>query len=202
MSPSMPEENKAVVRWFFAEVINARKTDRAGEFVTSDYVEHQQLPGAQGRQGIVNATAFLAMMRGAFPDYQFTVEDLVAEGDKVVARVTVNGTHRGELMGLAPTGKRVRTSGDRGVLPGGRQAGRALGHIRHAQYAAADRHGAGAQSATAGAPAGPPATEAARLSTSHRVMAHAHPCRERRWRRDLPGHIRWNFLGSVSVRLM
>jgi steroid delta-isomerase-like uncharacterized protein len=111
MSPSVPDENKAVVRRFFAEVINAGNTDRAGEFVAADYVEHQQLPGAEGRQGIEIAKAFLAMMRGAFPDYLFTIEDLVAEGDKVVARVTVSGTHRGEMMELAPTGKQVRTSG-------------------------------------------------------------------------------------------
>ena len=57
------------------------------------------------------AKAFLSMMRGAFSDYRFDIEDLVAEGDKVVARVAVSGTHRGEMLGLAPTGRRVRTSG-------------------------------------------------------------------------------------------
>ena len=51
------------------------------------------------------------MMRGAFPDYRFEVEDLIAEGDRVVARVTVSGTHLGEMMGLAPTGRRISTSG-------------------------------------------------------------------------------------------
>jgi predicted ester cyclase len=107
----MSDENKAVVRQFFEKVINAANPDRANEFVTSNYVEHQQLPGAEGRQGIEVAKAFLAMMGGAFPDYSFDIEDLVAEGDKVVARVIVSGTHRGELMGLAPTDKRVRTGG-------------------------------------------------------------------------------------------
>jgi len=51
------------------------------------------------------------MMRVAFPDYRFIVEDLIGDGDKVVARVTVTGTHRGEMMGLAPTHKRVQTNG-------------------------------------------------------------------------------------------
>src|SRR5260370_30068034 len=106
----MSEENKAVVRRFFAEVINGGNLDRADELITSDYIEHQRLPGAEGRQGIAVAKAFLSMMRGAFPDYHFDMEDLVAEGDKVVAHLTVSGTHRGEMMGLAPTGKRVRTS--------------------------------------------------------------------------------------------
>ena len=49
-------------------------------------------------------------MRVAFPDYRFAVEDLIGEADKVVARVTVTGTHRGEMMGLAPTRNRVRTT--------------------------------------------------------------------------------------------
>lgn len=107
----MSEGNKILVRRFFEEVINAGNLDRADEFVTADYAEHQQLPGAEGRQGIAVAKAFLSMMRGAFPDYHFDIKDLIAEGDKVVARVTVSGTHRGEMMGLAPTGRRVRTSG-------------------------------------------------------------------------------------------
>jgi predicted ester cyclase len=107
----MSEENKALVRRFVEEVVNAGNVDRADGFVTADYIEHQQLPGAEGRQGIDVAKAFLSMMRGAFPDYRFAIEDLVAEGDTVVARVSVSGTHRGELMGLAPTGRRVRTSG-------------------------------------------------------------------------------------------
>jgi predicted ester cyclase len=51
------------------------------------------------------------MMRRAFPDYQCNVEDLVAAADEVVARLTVSGAHRGEMLGLAPTGKRIRTSG-------------------------------------------------------------------------------------------
>ena len=51
------------------------------------------------------------MMRAAFPDLQYTVEDQIAEGDKVVTRYTASGTHRGELMGIAPTGSRVEITG-------------------------------------------------------------------------------------------
>lgn len=107
----MSEENKAIVRRFFAEVMNAGNVDAADGFVTPAYVEHQHLPGGEGHQGIAVAKAFLSMMRGAFPDYRCEVEDLIAEGDRVVARVTVSGTHRGELMGLAPTGKRITAAG-------------------------------------------------------------------------------------------
>jgi steroid delta-isomerase-like uncharacterized protein len=105
------EENKDVVRRFVTEVMNAGKLNQADELVTANYIEHQRLPGGEGRQGIEIARAFLSMMREAFPDYRFDIEDLIAEGDRVVARLTVSGTHRGAMMGLAPTGRRVRTSG-------------------------------------------------------------------------------------------
>jgi predicted ester cyclase len=107
----MLDENKDVVRRFFAEVINAPNPDQADGFVTANYIEHQRLPGAEGRQGIEIAKAFLAMMRVAFPDYRFALEDLIAEGDKVVARLTVSGTHLGEMMGLAPTRQQIQISG-------------------------------------------------------------------------------------------
>jgi predicted ester cyclase len=54
---------------------------------------------------------FLAPYFAAFPDLQFTVEDEIAEGDKVTTRYTARGTHRGELMGMAPTGKHVTVTG-------------------------------------------------------------------------------------------
>ena len=98
------EENKAAVRRFFEEVINEGHLDRADGFVTASYVEHQSLPGGEGRRGIEVAKGFLSVMRGAFPDFRFEVEDLIAEGDRVAARVGVSGTHRGEMMGLPPTG--------------------------------------------------------------------------------------------------
>jgi predicted ester cyclase len=107
----MSDDNKALIRRFFEEVVNGGNTDRADEFVTANYVEHQPLPGAEGRQGIEVAKAFLSMMRDAFPDYQFDIENLIAEGDKVEVRVSVSGTHRGEMLRLVPTGKRIRTSG-------------------------------------------------------------------------------------------
>ena len=107
----MSEVNKSVVREFFEEVLNADNLDRADELVSPGYVEHQELPGGEDRQGIEVAKGFLSLMRRAFPDFRFEVEDLIAEGDKVAARVSVSGTHLGEMMGLAPTGKRISTSG-------------------------------------------------------------------------------------------
>src|SRR5215208_5728322 len=77
----MYEENKSIVREFFEKVVNA------------GYLEHQELPGGEDRQGIEVAKGFLSLMRGAFPDFRFEIEDLIAEGDKVAARVSVSGTH-------------------------------------------------------------------------------------------------------------
>ncbi len=62
-------------------------------------------PGAEGVKQIVDA------FRAAFPDLQITIEELVAEGDKVCARSTMRGTHRGVLFGVAPTGKAVAMAG-------------------------------------------------------------------------------------------
>jgi predicted ester cyclase len=96
----MSEENKSVVREFFEEVVNADNLDRADELVSPGYVEHQELPGGEDRQGIEVAKGFQSLMRRAFPDFRFEVEDLIAEGDKVAARVSVSGTYPGEMMGL------------------------------------------------------------------------------------------------------
>ena len=63
------------------------------------------VPGqAQGRQGTLE---LFTMLRTVFPDLRITVEDIVAEGDKVVSRGTFSGTHKGEFMGIAPTGKQI-----------------------------------------------------------------------------------------------
>jgi steroid delta-isomerase-like uncharacterized protein len=98
------EDNKAVYRRCI-EAMN--KQDLAGclEFFARDYVWHGAPPGtAPGPAGIKQInTAFWT----AFPDLHFAVDDLIAEGDKVVWRVTMRGTHQGEFMGMPPTGKHV-----------------------------------------------------------------------------------------------
>lgn len=74
-----------------------------------DAIDHNPVPGmAPGREGIKKA---FAEGRDAFPDQHVTVDDMVAEGDKVACRVTLTMTQRGAFMGIAPTGKRVTLSG-------------------------------------------------------------------------------------------
>ena len=100
------EDNKALVRRWFEELFNEAKLDLADEIVTPDHVTHdtstpEHLPGPEGERQLVT------LVRGAFPDGRITIEDLVAEGDKVAVRWTFRGTHRGDFMGIAPTGKEV-----------------------------------------------------------------------------------------------
>jgi steroid delta-isomerase-like uncharacterized protein len=109
----MSEENKAIVRRFW-EIVNQKivpekDLDAFEEFYASDYVWH--IPG-QDIQGLEQAKQVEGMYVNAFPDLQFTVEDVVAEGDKVVSRCTLRGTHRGETESLGPpTGRAVELEG-------------------------------------------------------------------------------------------
>lgn len=99
------KENKALAQEA-VEAFNRGDLDAAGRLFTADYVDHDPsragLP--TGPEGVKQAWS---MMRAAFPDLQATIEDVIVEGDKVAVRGTVRGTHRGELMGIPPTGKQV-----------------------------------------------------------------------------------------------
>jgi len=99
------EDNKALVRRFYEEVINKKKTAAIDEFIDPNQVDHAAPPGIPG--GIEGAKQTITMYLAAFPDLHFTVEDMIAEGDKVVARITARGTHQGTFMSIPPTGKQV-----------------------------------------------------------------------------------------------
>jgi len=103
------EDNKAVVQRFFEEVFNQKQLDRAGEFVGPDYLDHAAVPGqGPGLEGAKQQR--WARYFAAIPDLHVTIDDLVAEEDKLTVRYTVEGTQQGELLGVPPTGKRFRTS--------------------------------------------------------------------------------------------
>ena len=102
------QENKDIARRYYEEVLNGGDVDALDELVVLDYDEHDPLPGqGTGRQGIKDR---VRMLRGAF-DPRFTIQDLVAEGDKVVVRWTNTGTHVGEFMGIAATGRPYAIAG-------------------------------------------------------------------------------------------
>ena len=89
------DENKAIIRRWFDEVINHKRIDRADLFVASDYVDHGALPGQA--PGLEGAKQKWAMYIAAVPDLRGTVDDMVAEGDKVAARWTPRGRSRGSF---------------------------------------------------------------------------------------------------------
>ena len=103
------EDNKAVVRRFYEEVMNQKKRAVLDEVFDLNVVDHFAPPGTPG--GLEGARQTLGMFLTAFPDLHFTVEDLIAEGDKVVARATLSGTQQGAFMGIPPTGKHVTMTG-------------------------------------------------------------------------------------------
>ena len=107
--PGDPEENKAIVRRGFEEVWNQKKLDVIDEILAADYVGH--MPGSPELQGTEDYKQFVTMYQNAFPDNQFTIEDQITEGDKVVTRWTASGTHKGELMGIPPTGLKSTVAG-------------------------------------------------------------------------------------------
>jgi steroid delta-isomerase-like uncharacterized protein len=106
----MSEENKALARRWAEEVMNQRNLDAVDEIYASDFVGHDPaMP--EDMRGVEGAREFYGMYQSAFPGAQITIEDQLAEGDKVVTRWTGRGTHQGELLGVAPSGNRVEVTG-------------------------------------------------------------------------------------------
>src|SRR5437867_54234 len=105
----MSEANKAIVREYINEVWAKGNLNLVDKFIAPNFVGHRVgRPAAEGREGFKQ---MLMSVRSAFADPQYTIEDLIAEGDKVVTRWSFRGTHQQELMGIAPTGKRVEVTG-------------------------------------------------------------------------------------------
>ncbi len=101
------EDNKALTRRAY-EALNQRNWATFDELAAPDLVLHN---ASMTIQGLEAYKQFLSMYFTAFPDLQFTIEDMIAEGDTVVVRQTARGTHQGNLMGIPPTGKQVTVSG-------------------------------------------------------------------------------------------
>jgi steroid delta-isomerase-like uncharacterized protein len=91
------------------DLLNAGDIDGFSQFLSEDFVEHEQAPGlAPGKEGVVQ---FFTMYRAAFPDLHFEPEQLVANGDTAAVYVHVTGTHQGEFMGIPATGKSMDIHG-------------------------------------------------------------------------------------------
>ena len=102
------EQNKANARRFYEEVWNQGNLAIADELNAINFVDESLQPPVRSLEDLKH---FVTMYRTAFPDAHFTIEDIIAEGDKVAVRFTATGTHQGDLMGIAPTGKHVTATG-------------------------------------------------------------------------------------------
>lgn len=96
--------NKQIVRQFFAQVMSQGRFDVLKDLAAPVFVDHSLPPGMTPVQGI-------AAFRTAFPDVVFTIEALVAEGDRVTTRWTARGTNTGDFYGRPATGKAITLSG-------------------------------------------------------------------------------------------
>ena len=101
-----PQEMKRVARRLTEELFGQGRLEVVDDVVTSDYIEHAPAPPGFPA-GPAGLKQFISGLRSAFPDLRYDVEDEVAQGGKVALRVRASGTHRGELFGIPPSGKRI-----------------------------------------------------------------------------------------------
>jgi steroid delta-isomerase-like uncharacterized protein len=106
---SATEENKSVYQRYIQTVFNEGRLDQLNELLTPNYVYRDAPPGTPPGPEAIRQV--VSMFRAAFPDLQITIEDQIAEGDKVCSRAITRGTHRGTIFGIPPTGKTVLMRG-------------------------------------------------------------------------------------------
>lgn len=105
----MSEHNRTVIEKYFGRLFNEGETDLIEELLHPGYFNHS--PGSpdlpRGREGV---RIVVQALRSGLPDLRYTIEDLIVSDAAVAARVTLTGTHTGNLFGMAPTGRAVRVS--------------------------------------------------------------------------------------------
>lgn len=106
-SPHVPEENKAIIHLLFEEALQRGNLELIETIFSPDFIDHSTPDQLPGHAGVKNY--FLELRRG-FPDLQVTLEDVIAEGDRVAVRTTWHGTHLGTYEGVPPAGKRATRS--------------------------------------------------------------------------------------------
>ena len=110
ISTMSSEENKVFMRRFYEEVFNQMNLAAIDDFIAPNFVNHSASQLGLTAGDLEHVTQFVSMVMQAFPDMRYTVEDLVAEGDKIVARLTISGTQHGAFMGIPATGKHATIS--------------------------------------------------------------------------------------------
>lgn len=102
------KHSKQLIRRVYTEVAGGGDYSNLDSFVTADYVDHNAAEGGRGPEVV---RAHLGAIRLTLPDFTVQIEDIFAEGDNVITRVTGHGTRLGEWMGIEPTGREVRLKG-------------------------------------------------------------------------------------------
>ena len=100
-----PAANKAVVERLVRDIVNGGQTDLLDEVLAENFVAHGVGPGPSGSDGM---RRLIATWRTAFPDWKDNIDEMVAEGDLVVLKISAQGTHDGPLLGIEPTGETVQ----------------------------------------------------------------------------------------------
>lgn len=103
------EQNKLLIRRYIEQVVNTGQVDRIDQFISPDYTEIYD--SKRYPLGIEGAKEHILGVRRTYPDLTLTIEQQIAEGDWVVTCITARGTHRGEWMGIKPTGKVLTYTG-------------------------------------------------------------------------------------------
>jgi len=107
----MSEANKTLVRRWFEEVWNQGREETIDELFAMNGVGYGLGDTEAPVHGPAEFKPFVGNLRGALPDLHMTIEDILAEGDRVTVRITVEGTHKGGQLGIAPSGRRVKIAG-------------------------------------------------------------------------------------------
>jgi len=103
------EANKKIVRRFYEDIVNTGKVEGIEEFVSEEYTVSYN--GVRAHVGAEGAREHIIGVRQTYPDLHLTIERQIAEGEWVVTCITVRGTHKGEWLGMRPTGKPVAFTG-------------------------------------------------------------------------------------------
>ncbi len=120
----MAQENSILIRRWFEEVWNSGRIEAVDEMASPDVIGHGQAQHATDI-GLKEFKPFVMGFRSAFPDLKVTIDYIIEQGDKVVARWTATMTHKGEFLGIAPTGKKATITGT-SIRPSGFRAARSL----------------------------------------------------------------------------
>jgi steroid delta-isomerase-like uncharacterized protein len=103
------EQNRAIAHRFIMEAWSEGNLEALDSIAGPQITDHNPAPGQGPHAGGIKQT--IRFVRAAFPDWRYTIEDTVAEGDRVAVRWTARGTHQGEFMGIPPTGKQSTLTG-------------------------------------------------------------------------------------------